>query len=104
MSFSTKQDVFIYQKGNSILPSGTFQQTTRTRNIDTLYFDLESSLKIDSVIYHNAFVNFIQPIENSFWILLPQQISIGTTKLKQYANGMHKCLYVDFEIQRIIAA
>ncbi len=49
-----------------------------SRNIDTLYFDLESSLKIDSVIYHNAFVNFIQPIENSFWILLPQQISIGT--------------------------
>ena len=32
------QDVFIYIKGNSIQPSGVFQQATRSRNIDTLYF------------------------------------------------------------------
>jgi len=32
------QDVFIYINGNSILPSGSFQQTTRTRNINNLYF------------------------------------------------------------------
>ena len=33
-----KQDVFIYIKGNTILPSGSFQQTTRTRNINQLYY------------------------------------------------------------------
>lgn len=49
-----------------------------TKNIDTLYFDLDGSLQIDSVVYHNVLVNFIQPIENSFWILLPQQIALGT--------------------------
>ena len=32
------QDVFIYIKGKSILPSGSFQQTTRTRNIKHIYF------------------------------------------------------------------
>ena len=29
---------FIYIKGKSILPSGSFQQTTRTRNIKNIYF------------------------------------------------------------------
>ena len=33
-----KQDVFIYIKGNTILPSGSFQQTTRTRNINELFY------------------------------------------------------------------
>jgi hypothetical protein len=32
------QDVFIYIKGNSIQPSGSFQQATRCRNINRLYF------------------------------------------------------------------
>ena len=32
------QDVFIYIKGHTILPSGSFQQTTRTRNINELYY------------------------------------------------------------------
>ena len=32
------QDVFIYIRGNSIQPSGSFQQATRCRNIKTLYF------------------------------------------------------------------
>jgi hypothetical protein len=37
-SIDTPQDVFIYINGNSILPSGSFQQTTRTRNINKLYY------------------------------------------------------------------
>ena len=37
-SIDIKQDVFIYIKGNSILPSASFQQTTRTRNIKELFY------------------------------------------------------------------
>ena len=37
------QDVFIYIKGNSIQPSGCFQQATRCRNINKLYFYGEAS-------------------------------------------------------------
>jgi hypothetical protein len=37
-SIDTAEHVFIYQQGNSIQPSGTFQQSTRCRNIKTLYF------------------------------------------------------------------
>ena len=39
------QDVFIYIKGNSIQPSGVFQQTTRCRYINTLYYYGELSSK-----------------------------------------------------------
>ena len=40
VDFQTKepQDVYNYIKGGSIQPSGFFQQTTRTRNIKTLYY------------------------------------------------------------------
>ena len=41
-NITTKQDVFIYIGGNSINPSASYQQTTRCRNIDTLYFYCES--------------------------------------------------------------
>ena len=44
-SIKTKQDVFIYCKGNSILPSGVFQQTTRTRAIDKLYYYCNTNSK-----------------------------------------------------------
>lgn len=37
-SIATPQNVYIYQKGESILPHGSYQQSTRTRNIETLYF------------------------------------------------------------------
>jgi hypothetical protein len=37
-SIDVPQDMFIYVKGNSIQPSGVFQQATRTRNINTLYY------------------------------------------------------------------
>ena len=36
-NITDKQDVFIFSKGESILPSGLFQQTTRTRQINKLY-------------------------------------------------------------------
>jgi len=32
------QDVFIFIRGKTILPSGSFQQTTRTRNINELFY------------------------------------------------------------------
>ena len=37
-SIDTAQDVFIYNKGRTLDPSAIFQQTTRTRNINTLYY------------------------------------------------------------------
>jgi hypothetical protein len=37
-NIADKQDVFIYCSGKSLLPSGIFQQTTRTRQIKTLYY------------------------------------------------------------------
>lgn len=84
---------------------------TTVRSIDTIYFDLQDSMKVDSVIYHDAPVNFIQPINNSFWISLPQTILIGTNdSITVYYHGVpigdgfsgftkgvhdstHKCLF-----------
>ena len=37
-NISTKQNVYCHMKGFSILPSGSFQQITRTRNMNELYF------------------------------------------------------------------
>lgn len=37
-SIDTPQNVYIYQQGDTIMPNGTFQQTTRCRNIQTLYY------------------------------------------------------------------
>lgn len=44
-SIDVAQDVFVYIKGRSILPSGSFQQTTRTRNIKNLYFYVNQDCK-----------------------------------------------------------
>lgn len=46
-SINTPQDVFIYITGKSILPSGIFQQTTRTRNINNLYYFCDVNIKTD---------------------------------------------------------
>jgi hypothetical protein len=51
-SVDTPQDVFIYQKGETILPNGTYQQSTRCRNIKTLYFysvDVEKYAKYEGL-------------------------------------------------------
>lgn len=37
-NIDTPQNVYIYQHADSIMPSGSYQQTTRTRNIKTLYY------------------------------------------------------------------
>lgn len=37
-SIDNKQDHFIYIKGNTINPTSIYQQSTRNRNIDTLYY------------------------------------------------------------------
>jgi hypothetical protein len=44
-SIETPQDVFIYIAGNSIQPSGSYQPATRCRNIKTLYYFGEVSLR-----------------------------------------------------------
>ena len=40
-NISNAQNVFIYVKGRTLTPYGTFQQCTRTRNIDSIYFYCE---------------------------------------------------------------
>lgn len=37
-SIETAQNVYIYQEGKSIMPNGTFQQSSRCRNIKKLYY------------------------------------------------------------------
>ncbi len=62
---------------------------TAKQNIDTLYFDLDGSLQVDSVKYHGLGLNFIQPIGNSFWIKLNQQINSGERdSLMIYYHGV----------------
>ena len=44
-TINTPQDVFIYIKGNwGILHSGSFQQTTRTRNINNINNEMTEAL------------------------------------------------------------
>jgi len=50
-SIDVKQDAFIYNKGGSIDPAEVFQQTTRTRNIDNLYY--YSEIKQDKAKYND---------------------------------------------------
>lgn len=60
----TPQDVFIYIKGHSILPSGFFQQITRTRNIKRLYYyydiKIDDNNKDDTHLY-----NINKPLYNN---------------------------------------
>ena len=48
----SSQDVFIYIKGHTLTPFMAYQQTTRCRNINTLYYDSETESKRD--IYENV--------------------------------------------------
>ena len=61
----------LYVKGN-VETNFTYKQNT-----DSLFFDLDNSLTVDSVLYHNNLISFNQPIDNSFSILLPQMVSAG---------------------------
>jgi hypothetical protein len=64
------RDVFIYIKGKSILPSGSFQQTTRTRNINKLYYYCAVKCKeakyntLDDV--HTEYSNFVKTSNKIF--------------------------------------
>ena len=51
VSFSDAQDVFIYNKGRTIDPADIFQQTTKTRNINKLYY--YSEVKAHEPIYNS---------------------------------------------------
>ena len=53
------QDVFNYIKGESIQPSGFFQQTTRTRNIKTLYYYCEET-------YNNSKYNTLEDVKDHY--------------------------------------
>lgn len=62
-----KQDVFYYIKASSIEPSAFFQQITRTRNINTLYYyHSESNLLMQPNKYNTIedTINFYQNINN----------------------------------------
>lgn len=50
-NIDTPQNVYIYQKGKSIMPSGSYQQTTRCRNIKSLYY--YSEVKEQKAIYED---------------------------------------------------
>ncbi len=73
----------LYMKG---IVSTSF---TAKQNLDTVYFDLYDSMVVDSVLYHNTSVTFHQPINNSFWILLPSEIISGTKdSVKVFYQGI----------------
>ena len=57
-SIEEKQDHFIYAKGDSISPDSIYQQSTRNRNIDTLYYYFNSkqhNFIYDSLDYTNKY-------------------------------------------------
>ena len=111
VSIDTPQDVFIYIKGNSIEPSGIFQQATRCRNIRNLYYfgevperpasfnslqDLKAELKenllaskelTDACTYLDE-NDELQVIENSFFNIYAYNQYVkdtyGTNKVKHF--------------------
>ena len=64
VDFSTlvAQDVFIHITGNSIQPSGSFQQTTRCRNIRTLYYYGECT---ENLSYYNSLAEVRADVEQA---------------------------------------
>ena len=57
------QDVFIHITGNSIQPSGSFQQTTRCRNIKTLYYFGECT---EILSFYNSLAEVRADVEEAF--------------------------------------
>jgi hypothetical protein len=56
------QDVFIHITGNSIQPSGSFQQTTRCRNIKTLYYFGECT---ENLSFYNSLAEVRADVEEA---------------------------------------
>ncbi len=65
VDFSTlvAQDVFIHITGNSIQPSGSLQQTTRCRNIKTLYYFGE---RTENQSFYNSLAEVRADVEQAF--------------------------------------
>jgi len=111
-SVDVEQDVFLYVRGNSLLPTGLFQQTTRCRNLRCVYYygdtpnrdavhnNLESLKKMvyDNLAENRALANAgstfldendeVQLVENTFYKLWMQneydKDTFETNKLKHY--------------------
>lgn len=54
-----KQDVFIYIKGKTINPASLFQQTTRTRNINKVFYYSSANEKKQNIIVPMRSKNYI---------------------------------------------
>lgn len=52
-SINSCQDVFLYIKGDTLNPSDSFQQLTRTRNIRNVYFYINEKIKINNAEFKN---------------------------------------------------
>jgi hypothetical protein len=62
-SINEKQNVFIYVNGKSILSNSIYQQTTRTRNIDKLYYYCNNTK-------HKVSYSNVEHVENHFMEVL----------------------------------
>ena len=98
-SIDNKQDVFIYIKGNTINPASSFQQATRTRNIDTLHY--YSCCKDNKINYtscdevNNIFKTKIETNEKLLSIsgIIDENDElkiINNTFLKLFCEGIYK--------------
>jgi hypothetical protein len=76
-SIDVPQDVFIYIGGNSIQPSGSFQQATRCRNIKSLYY-------FGEVFQQDAFYSSLEDVKTSVAEAVQTSNTFNTT-----------CTYID---------
>ena len=85
-SIETKQDVFLYIKGDTIEPCDSFQQLTRTRNINNVYYYVDSK-KCELPKFNN--------IENCKEKLIDISLTYApkTTKLKD--SLINVCVSID---------
>ena len=82
-SIQEKQDVFIYIRGGSIQPHGMFQQATRCRNIDKLYYYGEV------IEQHIHFHNLDE---------VKRDVKLGASMTEELING---CTYIN-EVDEIV--
>ena len=76
-SLEVPQDAFIYIAGNSLQPSGCYQQATRCRNINTLYY-------FGEVFQQDAFYNDLEDVKTSVGDAVKTSKTFNTT-----------CTYID---------
>ena len=98
-SIDTKQDVFLYINGKTIYPENSFQQATRTRNINKLFYysnstekepkynsleELETVLKLKKET-HNKIINLCLNINSN-----DEEEIVNNTFFKLYSLGLYK--------------